>query len=71
MALFNSNSLQNHAPEDVPRGWAGQVANMGCPALKECEWYDKYALMDIREGDEFLCDYDEFVDVDLWEEFGL
>jgi len=67
--LLDSNSLQNDAPRNGRKGQ--QVANTGCPAGKECAWFDEYALIDIREGDEFLCDYDDFFDADLWEEFGL
>ncbi|EJK62318.1 hypothetical protein THAOC_17076 [Thalassiosira oceanica] len=60
---------QNDAPRNGRKGQ--QVANTGCPAGKECAWFDEYALIDIREGDEFLCDYVEFAESDLWEEFGL
>mmetsp|Transcript_27992 Transcript_27992/g.66703 ORF Transcript_27992/g.66703 Transcript_27992/m.66703 type:complete len:146 (-) Transcript_27992:80-517(-) len=67
--LLDSNSLQNDAPRNGRKGQ--QVANTGCPAGKECAWFDEYALIDIREGDEFLCDYVEFAESDLWEEFGL
>ncbi|EJK62183.1 hypothetical protein THAOC_17214 [Thalassiosira oceanica] len=62
---------QNNAPRNGRKGQ--QVANTGCPdpAGKKCSWFDEYALIDIREGDEFLCDYAEFAELDLWEEFGL
>lgn len=70
VVLLDSNSLQNHASKKG--GLEGrQVANTGCPAGMECGMFDEYALIDIREGDEFLCDYDDFYDVELWEEFGL
>ncbi|EJK49640.1 hypothetical protein THAOC_31462, partial [Thalassiosira oceanica] len=73
VVLLDSNSLQNHASKNGGHGGlkGGQVANTGCPRGMECGMFDEYALIDIREGDEFLCDYDDFFDADLWEEFGL
>ena len=68
VVLLDDNSLQNHASKN---GGRRQVANTGCPAGMECGMFDEYALIDIREGDELLCDYEDFYDVELWDEFGL
>jgi len=48
-----------------------QVANTGCPIHMECGMFDEYALDDIQQGEELVCDYDKFFDEELWAEFGL
>ena len=44
-----------------PKG-GKQVANTGCPIHMECGMFDEYALDDIQQGEELVCDYDKFFD---------
>eukprot|EP00804_Cyclotella_cryptica_P003087 CCRYP_006075-RA/>CCRYP_006075-RA protein AED:0.03 eAED:0.03 QI:187/1/1/1/0.5/0.33/3/325/312 len=61
-------ALQNDGGEDR--------ANIGCPEDKHCGMFDEYALRDIKKGEELLCDYSQFfsldfLEYDMWKEFGL
>lgn len=52
-------------------GWVeGEDANVGCDKEESCDG-TSFALREIGEGEEILCDYDSFVVEDGWEEFGL
>ena len=70
MLLLHDNSLQN-AGEYFITG--GDEANTGCPPeyKNSCGMFDEFALRDIKEGEELLCDYDEFIEQNLWDGFGL
>lgn len=51
-------------------------ANTGCLHGKNCGMFDEYALRDIKEGEELLCDYGEFfshnfLKFKLWKRFRL
>ena len=51
-------------------------SNTGCPRGVYCGNFDEYALRDIKEGEELLCDYGEFFSLDFleykkWKWFGL
>ena len=61
-----SMTSKNKKPKD-----GRQVANTGCPNDMECGMFDEYALEDIQQGEELVCDYDKFLDGELWAEFGL
>lgn len=63
---LDANSFQNSGDD-------GEDANTGCPPEYEgsCGLFDEFALRDIREGEELLCDYGDFAELHIWEEFGL
>mmetsp|Transcript_21362 Transcript_21362/g.44915 ORF Transcript_21362/g.44915 Transcript_21362/m.44915 type:complete len:294 (-) Transcript_21362:231-1112(-) len=67
VVVLDNNSLMNDGGEEL--------ANTGCLEEEmseyECGMFDEYALRDIREGEEILCDYDRFEHRSLWKEFGL
>ena len=59
-ALQNAGSYENAAPP-----------NTGCPEDRQpCRPFDEFALRDIREGEELLCNYGDFAE-DYWHSFGL
>merc|ERR1719203_2109927 len=63
---LDHNSFQNNG---------GDKANTGCPQERKtrdgaCGYFHEYALRDIKEGEELLCDYRQFYR-DYWSEFGL
>ena len=49
----------------------GGRSNTGCPPEIECGMFDEFALRDIAEGEELLCQYGEFADTSLWHKFDL
>ncbi|KAL7471831.1 hypothetical protein ACHAXS_012708 [Conticribra weissflogii] len=67
VVVLDDNSLMNDGGKEL--------ANTGCLEEEmteyECGMFDEYALRDIREGEEILCEYDRFENRGLWKEFGL
>lgn len=61
---LDDNSFQNSGSD-------GEEANTGCPPEYTCGMFDEFALRDIKEGEELLCDYGEFAEHEIWNEFGL
>merc|ERR1712238_154022 len=63
LLLLDDNVLQNSGAGDKANT-GNQVDNMSSGL------FDEFALRDIKEGEELLCDYDRFLD-DAWNDFGL
>ena len=60
LLVLDDNSLQNSGTHKT-----------GCPPERApCGPFEEYALRDIKEGEELVCDYGEFAE-SLWGEFGL
>ena len=63
LVVLDNNALQNSGSE--------VSSNTGCPPDRDdCRQFDEFALQDIKEGEELLCDYSAFVD-GFWEDLGL
>ena len=63
MLLLDDNALQNSG--------SGDKANTGQhPEGNSWGMFDEYALRDIKEGEELLCDYSHFLG-SFWDDFGL
>ena len=63
---LDNGSLMNEGRED--EGW--EDPNVKCGKEDWCD-FEYYAIKDIEEGEEILCDYREFAYLDAWKHMGL
>ena len=63
---LDNGSLMNEGREDP--GW--EKPNVKCGKEDWCD-FEYYAIKDIQEGEEILCDYREFAYLDAWKHMGL
>ena len=63
---MDNGSLMNEGREES--GW--EHPNIKCGKGDWCD-FEYYAMNDIKEGEEILCDYREFAMLDAWRDMGL
>ena len=68
VADFDNGLLLNEGRDE--EGWEPPNVRCGKEGDKRC-MMSYYAMKDMKEGDELLCDYNEFAELDSWPDMGL